>query len=68
MPGRPVADPALVLAQATADAINPERPSCAAMLGNALLLPLMTRVVELLAERGYRIERVEPDPPGAVAA
>jgi hypothetical protein len=52
---------AIVLARAVADAINPDRPGNTAHLGNALFFPVMLRTIELLAEAGYRLERIPGD-------
>lgn len=48
---------AVILARAVADALNPDRPANTALLGHALLHPLMLQVVALLDDAGYRIER-----------
>ena len=55
----------IVLAKAVADAINPDRPAHTAYIGNALLQPLMVRVISLLADQGYQIERSDPGPAAA---
>lgn len=52
---------AVRLARALSDALNPESSGAAAMLGRALLHPLCTRVVKILADQGYHLVRVDPD-------
>jgi hypothetical protein len=49
---------ASVLARAIADALIPERSAHNAALAEALYLPAMTRTLELLTARGYRLERM----------
>jgi hypothetical protein len=56
---------AVILARAIADAINPERPTDTALLGNAMFQPLTLKVIGLLREQGWRLQRIETCRPEA---